>query len=293
MKKADRSAVITLVVAVLLGAGLAWAGSQGSVRFARAPLFALCVALAFLIQWIAFIPAYLKQPEKFFDITGSLTYIILALLAGFLSGMSDVRSYLVMLLVLVWAGRLGSFLFMRVQRAGKDARFDEIKPSFPRFLQTWTLQALWIVFTLAAALVVLTSTTRLALAVYAYAGLAIWVFGFAFEVIADAQKSAFRKDPQNKRKFIHGGLWSWSRHPNYFGEITLWVGMALIALPVLHGWQWIALISPIFVYFLLTRVSGIPLLEKRADAKWGGQPDYEVYKSSTSLLFPLPPAKKN
>ncbi len=288
MKKEDRSALITVFIAVLLGAGLAWAGSQGSVRFAGVPLFALCVALAFLIQWLVFIPAYLKQTEKFFDITGSLTYIVLVLLAGLLSGLADARSYLVMLLVLVWAGRLGSFLFMRVHRAGKDARFDEIKSSFPRFLQTWTLQALWIVFTLAAALVVLTSTTRLALDVYAYIGLAVWLFGFAFEAIADAQKSAFRKDPKNKGKFINNGLWSWSRHPNYFGEITLWVGMALIALPILRGWQWIALVSPIFVFFLLTRVSGIPLLEKHADAKWGGQVDYEVYKSSTPVLFPLP-----
>ena len=122
MKKEDRSALITVFIAVLLGAGLAWAGSQGSVRFAGVPLFALCVALAFLIQWLVFIPAYLKQTEKFFDITGSLTYIVLVLLAGLLSGLADARSYLVMLLVLVWAGRLGSFLFMRVHRAGKDAQ---------------------------------------------------------------------------------------------------------------------------------------------------------------------------
>lgn len=291
MKKEDRSALITVLITVLLGAGLAWAGSQGSVRFAGMPLFAWCVVLAFLIQWLVFIPAYLKQSEKFFDITGSLTYIALVLLAGFLSGLTDARSYLVMLLVLVWAGRLGLFLFTRVHRAGKDVRFDEIKSSFLRFLQTWTLQALWIVFTLAAALVVLTSATRLALDVYAYIGLAVWAFGFAFETIADAQKSAFRKDPKNKGKFIHSGLWAWSRHPNYFGEITLWVGMALIALPLLRGWQWVALISPIFVFFLLTRVSGIPLLEKSADARWGGQTDYEDYKSKTSILFPLPPEK--
>lgn len=291
MKKEDRSALITVLITVLLGAGLAWAGSQGSVRFAGMPLFAWCVVLAFLIQWLVFIPAYLKQSEKFFDITGSLTYITLVLLAGFLSGLTDARSYLVMLLVLVWAGRLGLFLFTRVHRAGKDVRFDEIKSSFLRFLQTWTLQALWIVFTLAAALVVLTSAARLALDVYAYIGLAVWAFGFAFETIADAQKSAFRKDPKNKGKFIHSGLWAWSRHPNYFGEITLWVGMALIALPLLRGWQWVALISPIFVFFLLTRVSGIPLLEKSADARWGGQADYEDYKSKTSILFPLPPEK--
>ena len=117
-------------------------------------------------------------------------------------------------------------------------------------------------------------------------GFVIWVLGFAIEVIADNQKSRFRENPGNKGMFIQSGLWSKSRHPNYFGEITLWVGIAIIALPVLHGWQWIALLSPVFVTILLTRVSGIPLLEKKADKKWGGQQDYEEYKKNTPVLIP-------
>jgi steroid 5-alpha reductase family enzyme len=196
-----------------------------------------------------------------------------------------------LVLVAIWAGRLGTFLFRRIQKAGKDARFDEIKVSFIRFLNTWTLQGLWVSLTLAAALAAITTTTRKELGLFALIGLVVWVFGFGFEVVADAQKSRFRADPQNKGKFINIGLWATSRHPNYFGEIVLWIGVAIIAVPVLRGWQWITLISPVFVTLLLTRVSGVPILEKRADEKWGGQADYEAYKKRTPVLIPRPPVR--
>ena len=139
---------------------------------------------------------------------------------------------------------------------------------------------------MAAALVAITTSNRKELDAFAIIGLLIWVFGFVFEVVADSQKSRFNADPANKGKFIQTGLWARSRHPNYFGEIVLWLGIAVIALPVLQGWQWFALISPLFVTLLLTRVSGIPLLEKKADQKWGGQEDYETYKKKTPVLIP-------
>jgi steroid 5-alpha reductase family enzyme len=186
----------------------------------------------------------------------------------------------------IWATRLGTFLFRRIRKAGKDDRFDDIKPSFIRFLNVWTIQGLWVTFTMAAALIAITSTNQKPLDIFAIIGLLVWLIGFSIEVTADAQKSRFNAKPENKGKFISSGLWSRSRHPNYFGEIVLWVGVAIIALPVLQGWQWIALISPIFVTLLLTRVSGIPLLEKKADQKWGGQEDYEEYKKNTPVLIP-------
>jgi steroid 5-alpha reductase family enzyme len=145
---------------------------------------------------------------------------------------------------------------------------------------------LWVTFTAAAALVTITTGLRKEIDGFAIAGLLVWLFGFVFEVVADSQKSRFSADPANKGRFIHTGLWSRSRHPNYFGEIVLWIGIAIIALPVLQGWQWVALISPIFVTVLLTRVSGVPLLEKKADKKWGGQADYEEYKKNTPVLIP-------
>ncbi|NLF11696.1 MAG: DUF1295 domain-containing protein [Anaerolineaceae bacterium] len=288
MKQTDRNALLTFAIVVLVGLGVALAGSQGGASAFGIPIFALAVGLAFVIQWLAFIPAYLRQDESFFDLTGSLTYITVTILAVALSSVVDGRSILLLALVVVWAARLGTFLFRRVRKAGKDARFDDIKPSFIRFLNTWTLQGLWITFTLAAALAAITTNTRKELGLFAVAGFLVWLFGFAMEVVADLQKSRFRADPKNKGKFINTGLWAWSRHPNYFGEIVLWVGVAIIALPVLRGWQWITLISPVFVALLITRISGVPILEKRADEKWGGQQDYEAYKAQTPVLIPRP-----
>lgn len=288
MTKAEKTALIALPIVILVGIGVAWAGSQGSAEVGGLPLLAICVAAAFLVQWLVFIPAYQQQTEKFFDLTGSLTYISVTILAVVLSPVRDGRSFLLMAMVIIWAGRLGTFLYKRIQKDGKDGRFDDIKPSFIRFLNVWTIQGLWVTFTAAAALVAITSSHRQPLGWVAGLGALIWIIGFAIEVVADRQKSAFRADPANKGKFINTGLWAKSRHPNYFGEIVLWVGVALVAVPVLQGWQWVALISPLFVTLLLTRVSGVPMLERRADEKWGGQPDYEKYKKETPVLIPRP-----
>jgi steroid 5-alpha reductase family enzyme len=286
MKTTDRNALMAFPILILMGALVAWAGSQNGVLIFGAPLFALSVGLVFLIQWLAFIPAYFLQTEKFFDLTGSITYVSVIFLAVVLSTGVDGRSILLSALVVVWAIRLGTFLFSRVKKAGKDDRFDEIKPSFIRFLNVWTIQGLWVTFTMAAALVAITTTHRKELDLFALVGVLIWIFGFTIEVVADSQKSHFSADPNNKGKFIQTGLWSRSRHPNYFGEIVLWVGVAVIAFPVLQGWQWVALISPVFVIVLLTRVSGIPLLENKANKKWGGQEDYEAYRKRTPVLIP-------
>ena len=292
MNKAERTAWIAIPIVLLLAAGVAWAGSQGSVAVAGLPLFALAVALAFLIQWIVFVPSFLRHTEKFFDLTGSLTYLTVMALAVLLSPERDARSILLWIMVSLWAVRLGYFLFTRIQRDGHDGRFDELKVSFPRFLMTWTLQGLWVSLTLAAALVAITAQTRQGLGLVEAIGILVWLVGFGIEAVADDQKRRWRANKRNKGKFIDTGLWAWSRHPNYFGEILLWVGVLIIAVPVLQGWQWIALISPIFVTLLLTRVSGVPMLEKRADDKWGGQPKYEAYKAKTPVLIMRPPTKK-
>ena len=289
MSNENRRGIIATIIVILIAIGLAFAGSQGGHTVSGIPIFALCVAGALIIQWLAFIPAYMKQTEKFYDITGSVTYITALVVAVVLTPDVDSRSFLLFGLIAVWAVRLGSFLFLRIRAAGEDRRFREIKKSFGRFLLAWSLQGLWISFSLAAALAAITSTLKLDLDLFAAIGALVWLTGFSLEVIADRQKSAFNAKAENKGKFIHTGLWAWSRHPNYFGEIVLWVGITIIALPILRGWQWVTLISPIFVTILLTRISGIPMLEDRADKKWGGQPEYESYKAKTSILIPLPP----
>jgi steroid 5-alpha reductase family enzyme len=286
MKKADLRALITFPILIGIGFLFAYLGSQGGNSAFGIPLFALLVGLAFFIQWLIFIPAFLMQTEKIFDLTGSITYISLIAIAVIFSTGVDGRSILLAVLVVIWAIRLGTFLFRRINKAGKDDRFDAIKPSFIRFLNVWTIQGLWVTFTAAAALVAITTTNRKELDLFAIIGLLVWIFGFSIEIVADSQKSRFSANPENKRKFIQTGLWARSRHPNYFGEIMIWIGIAIIALPVLQGWQWVALISPVFVTLLLTLVSGIPLLEKKADQKWGGHEDYEAYKKRTPVLIP-------
>lgn len=291
MGSTERRSLRAIPLALVLAAALAFAGSWGGAVAYGKPLFALCVALAFLIQWAAFVPAYLMKTEIFYDLTGSITYISVVALALLLSPSITLRGLLLAGVVWIWALRLGSFLFRRIRAKGADRRFDDIKTSFSRFLLAWTLQGLWVSFTLAAALAAITSGSKGELDIIALVGFLVWLVGFGIEVIADRQKSQFRAALENEGRFIDVGLWSWSRHPNYFGEIVLWIGVAIIAIPALRGWQWLALVSPLFVFFLLTRVSGVPMLEARADEKWGGQADYEAYKAKTSILIPLPPSR--
>ena len=175
---------------------------------------------------------------------------------------------------------------MRIHRAGEDRRFRKLKKSFPLFLRTWTLQGLWGFITCLAALTAVTSTKISEVDVTFYLGLVLWICGFIIEVIADLQKSRFRAEKKNKGNFIQSGLWVLSRHPNYLGEIILWLGIAIMALPVLWSWQYVSLLSPLFVYLLLTKVSGIPILEAQAEKNWGKQKDYQIYKKNTPLLFP-------
>jgi len=286
MDERSRKALVAIIVVVAIVAFVAWAGSQGSAALGGVPLFAAAVAMAYVIQWLVFIPSWAQRTEKYFDLTGSLTYITITVALALLTPGLDARALIVAALVVVWAGRLGSFLFRRIHRAGRDDRFDELKKTPLRFLNVWTIQGLWVTLTAAAAWITITSATRRDLDAFAVIGGVLWLAGFGIEVVADQQKSRFRADPANRDRFINTGLWSRSRHPNYFGEILLWVGIAVISIPVLSGWQWIALASPVFVTLLLTKVSGVPLLEAKAEKKWGGQPDYEAYKRSTPVLVP-------
>jgi steroid 5-alpha reductase family enzyme len=286
-----RESLLVIAAAVILGGVLALAGSQHGVYLgsSRWPVFAVIAGLIFLVQWLIFLPSWLAQTEHYFDLTGSATYLGAVLGAALLAGVNDMRSLLLLTLVTLWALRLGSFLFLRVKRQGADTRFDEIKPSFSRFLMVWTMQGLWVLITAGAALAAISSTHKPPVDALLWLGVALWLAGFAIEVTADAQKTAFSRNPDNKGRFIQHGLWAWSRHPNYFGEIILWCGIALIALPALQGWQLLTLISPLFVAVLLTRVSGIPMLEARAEQRWGHEPDYRAWHSRTPALIPRKP----
>ncbi|MEX2049452.1 MAG: DUF1295 domain-containing protein [Gemmatimonadota bacterium] len=291
MAESEKRRLLAVPIALALVAGLAWAGSRGGTVVAGIPLFAICAATAITLQWVAFVPAYILRTERFYDLTGSITYITLIAMAVALGPPTDTRAKLLALMVVVWAGRLGAFLFKRILADGVDRRFDEIRESPPRFFVAWTLQGVWVCFTMGAALATITGSRGAPMSVLDVVGLGMWLVGFGVEAVADQQKRRFKSRPENAGRFIPSGLWAWSRHPNYFGEIVLWIGVALVALPALEGWQHITLLSPLFVTFLLTKVSGVPLLEQRADVKWGDDPEYRSYKARTPVLVPRRPRR--
>ncbi|MGB1868910.1 MAG: DUF1295 domain-containing protein [Porticoccaceae bacterium] len=289
MKKAK--SIPGILVSLIIGALILQAGSQGSIQVEGLPLFFICGAIGFVLHWTIFIPSFAFQTEHYFDLTGSLSYISTVLAAIYLNPNLDIRDLIICAMIVIWAVRLGSFLFWRIKKDGQDKRFVVMRTQFTWFLMTWTLGGLWVLVTMAAGLAAMTSDTSIPLGPLAYLGIALWLIGMLIEVVADNQKTRFRKAPENRDRFITTGLWAWSRHPNYFGEITLWLGLSLVALPVLSGWQLATLISPIFVYVLLTKVSGIPLLERMAKKKWGSDPEFLAYTESTPVLMLRRPSR--
>ena len=288
----NTASILSILACLALGTIMALAGSPGSITFNGLPSFALAASIGFILHWLIFIPSYIYQTEHYFDLIGSISYISIVLFTFLALNNLDVRSILIGLLIMVWAVRLGSFLFIRVKRDGKDNRFTVMKTKFWWFLFTWTIGGLWVFITMAAGLAAMTSAKVVPLGWFALIGIVLWLEGFLVEVVADHQKNRFRSKKENQGRFINEGLWSFSRHPNYYGEITLWLGIAFIAFPVLQGWQLLTLISPIFVYILLTRISGVTMLERRADKKWGDDPEYQRYKETTSSLIPMFKRKK-
>lgn len=281
--------ILGILVIIAFSSAFIIAGNQGSAMTLGLPLFFICASVGFILHWLVFLPSFALQTEHYFDLTGALSYIATVILALVLHPSMSTRGTVICLMVVIWAARLGSFLFLRVKKAGKDRRFNELKTRFWRYLFTWTVGGAWVFFTIAAGLAAATSMQQVEIGALFFLGGAIWIIGFAIEIIADRQKSKFRNEPANADTYITTGLWQYSRHPNYFGEIVLWTGIAVMALPVLSGWQLATLISPVFVYLLLTRVSGIPMLEKSAEERWGSDPNYQYYVATTSCLWPMPP----
>ena len=246
------------------------------------------ILLAFLIHWLFFIPAFLLKTEKFFDLTGSLTYISIMVYVVYTKNnlQEQLGSIILASLVILWAVRLGSFLFLRIKKAGEDKRFREIKTSFARFFLLWTISGMWVSFCSMCALTAIASNDGVIVNNIFYIGLVTFIIGLSIEIIADSQKTKFRKDPKNKDKFINEGLWAKSRHPNYVGEITLWAGVAIMSFSSLEGSQYISLISPIFTYLLLVYVSGVPQLTASGKKKWGHLESYQDYiKNTPTLIF--------
>ena len=272
----------------ILFAAIAFSFTMTIAYLAKSDIVMQAVMLAFLIQWVAYIPAYIFQTEKFYDLTGSLSYLTVIWFVFFssnnLSGL-NMQNLIVVTLISIWAIRLGTFLFGRIHKDGEDKRFRTIKTSASQFFMTWTLQGMWVSICTMCAITAISSSQGIIANALFYLGLAFFIVGFAIEVVSDQQKSAFRAVPENKEKFITSGLWSKSQHPNYFGEILLWSAIALLSISSLNGTQYLTLISPIFTYVLLVYISGVRMLDDMGNKKWGHLEEYKEYKRNTPTLF--------
>ena len=249
-----------------------------------------CAVICIGMQWLAWIPASIGKTERYYDLTGGLTYItvvVFSLWAGSQSEPPSSRELIVSLLVVIWSLRLSGFLYLRIHRTGQAGRFDKLKTSAIRFLVPWTIQGLWVFLTMIVVIVINSqSGSASELGIWDGIGLSMWILGFGIETIADNQKTVFNKEPNNQGKWIDSGLWYYSRHPNYLGEILLWTGIAFFGISCFTGLERVAWISPIFIYLLLTKISGTPILDKRALEKWGDDPEYQKYRANTPALIP-------
>ena len=280
-----------IALCILTSYLVAIAASVDGVFLSGIPIILLCAVVSFVTHWMIAAPSLITSSEKYFDFTGMVATLLVVLTAMFallsLGAEASIRSVFVASFVSVWTLRLGIFLYKRIVKAGEDIRFRDIKKSLPKFLMTWTLSALWVFLTTVNAITLIALNPLEPIGIFFIMGALLWLLGFGFEVIADRQKKYFSEQPKNEGRFITQGLWSVSRHPNYFGEIILWAGIAIISLPFLSGWQYVTLVSPVFVFLLLTRISGLPFLEDKAEKKWGEDKDYIEYKKRTPILVPF------
>ena len=277
------------VITNILISVLSFAISYGIAHLTGSVIVKNAVLLAYVIHWIAYIPAYVFQTEKFYDLTGSVTYLSVVwfvFLSTYQSISLNFGNLILVLLISIWTIRLGLFLFMRIHKAGEDKRFRTIKTSASQFFMTFTISGLWVTLCSMCALVAISSPEGLVMNALTYVGIILFIIGFGIEIVADNQKTAFRSIEANKDSFITSGLWSKSRHPNYFGEVLLWFAIAVISFSSLEGLQLITLISPVFTYILLVYVSGVRMLEDMNDKKWADNEQYKSYKKNTPMLFP-------
>ncbi|XP_019433694.1 PREDICTED: uncharacterized protein C594.04c-like isoform X1 [Lupinus angustifolius] len=240
-------------------------------------------------QLLFFIITALLKFDKVTDFAGSTNFIIVAILTFLLKGSWYFRQIVLTLFVVLWGTRLAFFLLLRILQWGEDRRFDEMRQNLGKLVVFWTFQAVWVWAVSLPVTLVNSSDRNPFLQAADIAGWVMWSVGFIIEGTADQQKLHFKQAPENRGKWCNVGLWKYSRHPNYFGELLLWWGIFVASSPVLNGAEWLVIIGPIFLTLLLLFISGIPLLEESADKKFGNVDGYRIYKQRTSPLIPLPP----
>ena len=250
--------------------------------------------LVLIIQLFGFIFAYKFKTDKLTDLSYGLTFVVLSIMcyASIIRLQSQLK--LIYILIIIWSFRLSLYRFIRILKMGKDPRFDDLRNNFRALLTFWGLQAftIWVMilpFTVSNSTGLYTRNWGF----FENFGFFIWLAGFSIETVADQQKFIFKSESRNKNKWIETGLWYYSQHPNYFGEIFLWWGLFIMTIPIIYGWYWLLMISPIVITVLITKISGIPFLQKSANKKYKDNPDYRRYKWRTNILIPIRPRNRS
>jgi len=252
--------------------------------------FLVALGISLFVNALFFGVAAWRKADTVTDLSYSLSFVCTVVALVVLAGAFDPLRLAAAGMVVLWALRLASYLFGRILRMKVDHRFDGIRENFLAFGRFWLLQAVSVAVIMLPAIAILIAAPP-ALSFLHALGVALWLVGLLVEILADAQKSAWKE--RGEKGLIMTGLWSWSRHPNYFGESLLWWGLWIFALPSLAAWWHLAVLGPLYITLLLLRVTGIPLLEKSAEARYGNDLAYRDYKARTSIFFPLPPHRKD
>jgi len=249
-------------------------------------IFLSTLLLSFLVQITFFIYAAIFKTDKVTDLSYGLTFIILAIFSLVNSGHYYPYQVLTAIMIGLWGVRLSGYLFIRILKTKRDKRFDGVREDFWKFAGFWFLQAIsvWVISLPSSYILNLENNSKFN--IFMILGLLVWLTGLTIETIADSQKFRFKNDPKNKGLWIDIGIWKYSRHPNYFGEISCWWGIFIYSLSFQNGASWLTIVGPLFITFLIMFVSGIPTLEKKYKERYKDNADYQKYKKETSLLIP-------
>lgn len=246
----------------------------------------ILVLFAYMTLW--FLISILKKRNDVADVAWGLGFVLMAWVSFFLSDDPGERGLLVATLVSIWGFRLAWHIHARNKGKEEDYRYlawrnEWGKWFYPRsYIQVYLLQGMFL-FLIVSPVLLINKSTGNDLGTLDMIGAAVWVLGFCFEAVGDAQLARFVKNPGNTGKLMRSGLWAYTRHPNYFGEVVQWWGVWLIALAVPGGW--VGVVGPVTITFLILKVSGIPMLEKKMEE----HPEFREYKRRVSVFFPLPP----
>lgn len=241
----------------------------------------------YMTSW--FVVSLVKKRNDIADIAWGLGFVLLAWVSYVMSGYS-LRAIIVNVLITIWGFRLAWYINKRNHGKPEDSRYREWRNSWKKwflirsYLQVFLLQGIFL-FLIVQPVLFINKSANGVVGILDLLGFCLWCLGFYFESEGDAQLARFIRNPANKGKLMQEGLWAYTRHPNYFGEVVQWWGIFTFALAIPYGI--VTIIGPLTITFLILFVSGIPLLEK----KYEGRPDFEAYKKRTSIFIPLPPQK--